>query len=198
MIHRVEGCWNPRNRTHNNAPGRLEYLFNQGRDEILVFNDQYSDPLERSCHGAFLTLLSSPSRRPVGQILWVGRDDNSTMEAAVDRLQLCLTLQFKTNAAFNEFRAKAGVSKAIDLWSTFLLPGELELRRPFTGDAPGNPDSSPGDRQSAVFGGVGRQLVNGQRDKQSGLGLQHHRRSADLQSAVANPMRRQLGRDQLM
>src|SRR6516162_5452639 len=119
------------------------------------------------------------------------------MEASVNRFQLCLALQFETNTALDKFRAEARHPKPIDLWSSFLLPIDLELRRPVARDDPGDSNPALGNRKSAVFCGVGRELVKRQSDKQSGLGPEHDRRSADLQSAVARPMRRQLGRDEL-
>src|SRR6516162_10162703 len=80
---------------------------------------------------------------PESQILRVRRDCNPTVEASVNRFQLCLTLQFETNTALDKFRAKARRTKAINLWSTFLLPIDLELRRPVARDHPGHGDPTP-------------------------------------------------------
>src|SRR5215469_874887 len=61
MIDRVESLAQSRYRAHHDASGRFQYFFNQDRDEIFVFDHQYSDPLKHSCHGpsSNLALLSA-------------------------------------------------------------------------------------------------------------------------------------------
>ena len=73
------------------------------------------------------------------------------MEASVNRFQLCLALQFETNTTLDKFRPKTRRAQAVDLWSTFFLPINLQARRPVARDDPGDRDSAPGNRQSAIF-----------------------------------------------
>src|SRR5215469_10251357 len=60
MIHRIESLSKSRNRAPHNAPGGLQYFLDQYRDEIFVFDDQYSDPLKCSCHGWSSALARLP------------------------------------------------------------------------------------------------------------------------------------------
>src|SRR5262249_24715458 len=91
-------------------------------------------------------LLFVHSQRSNGQIFSVRRDNDPAAQASVNRFELCLTLQFETNAALDKFRAKPGHPKSVDFWSHFFMPTDLQARRPVARDDPRNRDPALGNR----------------------------------------------------
>src|SRR5438477_4718535 len=129
-----------------------------------------------------LSCRSSPSfcalgRQPKRQVFWLCWDRYLTVQSAIRRVELCRALEFETDAALDEFRAKPTTWQVVDFWPAALRPCQLEVRRAAIRDAPSDLDRAIGNRQGAVFRCVGRKLVNNQRKKEGGLWLQHHRRS---------------------
>ena len=120
------------------------------------------------------------------------------METAIHHAEFRLAFQFETNAAFDQLRAETAFWQIADFCPALLGPCQLEMSRAAPGDRPSHVYATPGGRQGAVFGCIGREFVHNEGQKKGCLRFEHNRRPVHPRvGTIIRKVRRELAHHEL-
>ena len=134
-IHRIESFGQSRNGACDHAARSHQHVFDQGRNQELVFDDQYSDPFEPAVMRQ--PPLSAICRTAFRRLCVEDLPESRSCSGDRHRLhRFCLAFQFETNAAFDQFCPETTLWQIVDFWPASLGPYQFEMLRLDPGDRP--------------------------------------------------------------